>query len=548
MTTHERVADVVAHVLRRAGVRVAFGVPGGEVLTLMDALGRAGIDMVLARQESAAALMAQGVARETGAPGVLVATVGPGATSAVNGVAAATQDRVPLLALTGALDTAELEAGYTHQALDQQALFAPVTKRSVRLEAAGAGRVIADAIALATTPRAGAVHVDLGSAVAAARSTGSGSPPSSSAAPSEVAAPALDALDAIASRLLGAARPLVMLGLDALEPAAREAARELVRATGAPVLTTYLAKGVIDEHAAEALGAFGLSPAIDAALLPLVRRSDVILRLGYDPIETRSPWTRPFDPSTVLLDVASVAAGPAEPRSTHAASGALGSLCRALTARLRERSAERARRATWEDGSLATARAALLAAWARMDATPAGRLVAALARALPPDARVTVDTGAHRILLSQRWRASAPGLLVQSTGLCTMACALPLALGIRRAAPGIPVVAVMGDGGLEMTLGELASARELGGPLLVVVLDDRALELIALKQRSMALAPSACESSGTDFAAVARALGGRGVRVESADALGPAVADALAADRFTVLHCPIPRGSYDGVL
>lgn len=536
--TPTRVADVLAGALVRRGVKVAFHVPGGEVLTVLDALREAGIELVLARQESAAALMAQGVARETGTIGVVVATVGPGATSAVNGVAAAHQDRVPLLVVTGALDADDLGRGFTHQALDQVALYTPVTKRSMALRAGTAASDVEDAIELALRPRAGPVHLDVPSLVAAA-------PCLERAPAARLEADTIEpaTLERMAQILAGAERPLVVVGLDALSAPAE--ARALALAADAPVLSTYLAKGVVDERSPSHLGAFGLSPAFDAALLPLVQRADVILRLGYDPIETRVAWTQPFARETVLLDLACVPAGPSEARAELAVHHpSLGPPAAELT---RQRSL-RSQRPRWPGPELAAARAAIVAAGAKMDATPAGQLVLALERALPEDARVTVDTGAHRILFSQRWRARRPGRLVQSTGLCTMACGLPLAIGIHCARPDLPVVAVTGDGGLEMCLGELATLRDVGGPLAIVVLDDQALELIALKQRQLKLAAVGCESGGTDFAAIGRAMGGHGVRVETPDALGPAVTAALAADRFTVIHCPIPRGSYDGVL
>ncbi len=132
-----------------------------------------------------------------------------------------------------------------------------------------------------------------------------------------------------------------------------------------------------------------------------------------------------------------------------------------------------------------------------------------LREAAPAGTIATADSGAHRILLSQMWTCDGPRQLLQSTGFCTMGCALPLAMGAAMGA-GRPTLCFVGDAGLEMVLGELAILRDLGLPVVVTVLADRSLGLIALKQRQMGLARAGVDFGGTDFAAVAAAMGGHG--------------------------------------
>ena len=162
-----RVADTVARGLAAAGVRHAFGMPGGEVVTLVDALADAGIRLVLARHETAAAIMAAGAAAVTGAPGLLVTTLGPGLANAVNGIADAAQERAPLLVISGVVERG-IRGRYTHQILDHATLLRPLVKASFEIEADGAAAVVARAIALAMAPPCGPVHLDLSPAVAAA--------------------------------------------------------------------------------------------------------------------------------------------------------------------------------------------------------------------------------------------------------------------------------------------------------------------------------------------------------------------------------------------
>ena len=173
-------------------------------------------------------------------------------------------------------------------------------------------------------------------------------------------------------------------------------------------------------------------------------------------------------------------------------------------------------------------------------------VVDAVRKVLPRHGVATVDTGAHRILLDHVWESYAPRGLLQSTGLGTMGCALPLAMGHRLAKPDVPVVAFTGDAGLEMVLGELATLRDLGGSLPIVVFVDRSLALIELKQRDYGYETLAVDFGGTDFAAVAGAMGGVGVNANDRDALTRAMTDALGRDTFTIIACDIGERPYNG--
>jgi acetolactate synthase-1/2/3 large subunit len=166
-----RAADCVAQRLYAAGCRHAFGMPGGEVLTLVNALEAAGITFHLAKHENAAGFMAEGVHHVDGAPAILVATVGPGAMNGMNVVANAEQDRVPLIVLTGCVDAHDALT-YTHQVLDHRAVFAPITKATFTLTAAEAWTVADKAVAIATEGRPGPVLIDVPISVADAPASG----------------------------------------------------------------------------------------------------------------------------------------------------------------------------------------------------------------------------------------------------------------------------------------------------------------------------------------------------------------------------------------
>jgi len=175
-------------------------------------------------------------------------------------------------------------------------------------------------------------------------------------------------------------------------------------------------------------------------------------------------------------------------------------------------------------------------------------IVETVRSAMPRDAVATVDSGAHRILLSQVWQCYEPGGLLQSTGLCTMGCALPLAMGAKIASPDKSVVAFVGDAGLLMCLGELATAAELKLPVTIIVFVDASLSLIEIKQRGRQLKNAGVDFDRVDFAATGKALGGNGITVTTRDELKSALDQAATTDRFTLISCIIDRQAYDGRL
>ena len=532
----QRAADYLAQRLREAGCRHAFGMPGGEVLTLVDALESADIRFHLARHENAAAFMAEGVHHRDGAPAILVATVGPGALNAVNAVANAFQDRVPLIVLTGCVDADEALT-YTHQVLDHGDVFRPITKASFRLTAAGADTVADKAVGIALEPRMGPVHVDVPISVADTVVSRGRSRRRSPASP---VAPRGADLERARDWLANAVRPIAVIGLDVLAERSEFTLRGFLETFSIPFVTSYKAKGVIPEDHPLCLGAAGLSPLADSRLVPLVRQADLVLAIGYDPIEMRIGWREVWDPARQrVIDIS------AAPNRHYMHQAGLNFV--AHTGMSLEAMAKGLPAGTpWPDGEPLRVREELADAFpANGDWGPAAVFDEAR-HVLPAGSLVSVDSGAHRILLSQMWRCDAPRELVQSTGFCTMGCAVPLALGMKLANPDRPVVGFAGDAGFLMVVGELSTAADLRLAPVFVVLVDASLELIGIKQRQRRLPGVGVDFGTHDFAAIGRAFGGHGVTVRSRAALRAALETALRSDRFTVIAAEIERGSYDG--
>ncbi len=532
--TH-RAADALARRLHDAGCRHAFGMPGGEVLTILDALRAAGIAFHLVKHENAGGFMAEGVHHIDGAPAVLVATVGPGLMNAVNVIANAEQDRVPLIVLAGAIDPDEALT-YTHQVLDHRAVLGPVTKATFTLTEGGAATIADKAVAIATEGRPGPVLIDIPVAVAD-RPAGPAAPRRAAAAP---VIPAPEPFATARKWLARAERPLILAGLDLLAEGSAEALTTFARRFNIPVITSYKAKGVLPESDPLALGGAGLSPLADKALLPLVKVADLVIAAGYDPIEMRPGWRDPWNPDTQrVLDIH---AAPNH-HYMHQATLSLVAHAGATLAALGETVTPKP---TWPGGQPEAVRQTLARSFPETDAWGPAAVIAEARAALPPETVATVDSGAHRILLSQMWRCPAPRTLLQSSGLCTMGCALPLAIGARLAAPDRPVVAFTGDAGLLMVMGELSTAVEMALPVITIVFVDASLGLIEMKQRQRQLANAGVDFARHDFAAIARGFGAIGATATTRAELRAALEDALAADRPTVIAAEIDRMAYDG--
>ncbi|MEL6979202.1 MAG: thiamine pyrophosphate-binding protein [Pseudomonadota bacterium] len=543
-------ARLVAERLRAAGCRSVFGVPGGEVLAVMDALEAAGVAFTLVKHENAGGFMAEGAHHAAALegdgdriPGVLLATIGPGLANAVNTAANALQEQTPLIIISGSVGPSEA-ATYTHQVLDQSALMREAVKASLSL-ADGAVDVLIDrAVAIATSDPMGPVHVDLPVSLATKPQ-----PPARRyrAAPAAPTAPAEGAaLEAARRRIAGAERPVILAGLGAMQADIGAPLRAFAERWGAPVITTYKAKGVIDETHPLALGGHGLSPKSDRLLAPVLSEADCVLSVGYDPIEMRAGWIDPFPPERhVELTHAAALHG-----MHGAAVSFVGDLAAALgaLAPAADRGTQGAPApAPWPNGAPEAARAALADAFAEPAVWGPHQVFGAARRAAPAETIATADSGAHRILMSQMWRCRAPRTLLQSSAFCTMGVALPLAMGVKRAAPERPVLAVMGDAGLEMVLGELATLRDWGvGGFCVLVLADESLALIALKQDKAGYAPVGVDFGDTDWPAVAQALGGHGAWADDAAGLEGALRDGFARqDRFTLVAARISKTDYN---
>jgi len=494
------VAEVLVEALIRAEVPRLFGVPGGgSNLEVLEAARVQGLPFVLCHQESAACIMAAVTGELTGRPGAALSTLGPGVTASATGLAHAFLDRSPMIYVSDRHPRATLEFA-THQHVDHIAMLAPMVKGSVSLAPDSATHGVAHAIQLALKEPRGPVHLDLPADVGSRPVV----PLATRVAPAPAAPPDEAMLDRVARMILDAERPLVVAGLQCRAADAKWL-RAFAESLPAPVLTTYKGKGAIPDPHPLAMGVF------TGGVLeqPVVCRADLIVAFGLDPVEL---IPRRWSYSAPVVSLARCAS--TEAALTASGGGAyftpavevvgdLGAILEELAPRLSARS-----RADWDVGEVDRMRRERAAALEVPVAGLAPHRVAQLARELTPTGTIaTVDAGAHMFPATAYWQAVEPGELLISNGLATMGFALPAAIAAQLVHPERRVVCFTGDGGLMMVVAELETVARLGLPIVIVVFDDAALSLIAIKQEQKGYAGASMRYEGPDLPALARAFG-----------------------------------------
>jgi acetolactate synthase-1/2/3 large subunit len=533
--TAPTVAEAVADELARAGVDRAFGLPGGEVLHLLDAMRRRGIEFTLCRHEASAGVAAAVYGKLRGTAGVVVATLGPGASNLLFPIANSLLDREPLLAISAQLPDSH-PPGHTHQRLPLLEVFGPVTKMAAAVQPGHSRATVREAVRAATTEPLGPAYLTLAAEDARAPEDARASeaderaPAAGAAAPQPVNPAAAAA--ALTGRLAAASRPLVLVGLGTRWSDAA-GLRRWLKGWNLPHGVTPKAKGMVDETGPGFVGVFG-GMAIDGVMLEALAAADLVVGFGLDPVEIDKTWHATTDIAWVLESPGATGRVPA---------GALMAAHHGLLEALAERPP-----GAWSDPfePMRARRRELLEA-GRGSLRPTGVLTA-VHEGAPGNTVVSTDVGSHKFLFGQFWPSREPAGFWMSNGLSGMGYGLPAAIGAKLARPDLPVLAVMGDGGFAMMSQELETARRAGAPVVAVVLVDGSLSLIRIGQENRGLPNQGVDFGPIDSVLTAHAAGVEGVRVESAAELTAAVRAAFAAGRTTVIEVPVDPDSYRGLV
>ncbi|MDT7800472.1 MAG: acetolactate synthase large subunit [Actinomycetota bacterium] len=549
-------AEALVRQLESYGVEYVFGLCGHTNIALLDALSRSSIEFVMARHEQAAAHAADGYARASGKPGVLLVHVGPGMMNAITGVATAAMDSVPLVAITGDIPS-YFYGRHPHQEVnlhadaDQTAIYRPFVKRAWQVHRVeDLARFTERAFWTATSGRPGAVLLSV-----PMDHFSRPVDPTDHPLPQQVTTPGLSDVDAhrIAEALTTAERPLIYLGGGLRTPAGREALLELAEHLDIPIAHSLMAKGTLPDRHPLVMGMtgfWGLELTND-----YTRKADVVLALATRFAETdASSWdteyTWAFPPGRLVqidIDAAEIGRNyPVEIGAVADVSHAVPAITAAVKA-LAPAAVER----PGLRYTITTARSDLFAASqerGRSDDFPLRpeRILEDLRTTLPADAVLVTDVGWNKNGVAQCYALPDEGRFITPGGASTMGFGPAAAVGVQIAEPDRVVVALVGDGGMSSQLPAVPLAVERGLPVIFLVMNNRAHGTIADLQAAHFGRSFGCEfrdrdgnPSSPDFAAFGRACGADGYLVENPEGLAAALREAIARRRPAVLDVPM---------
>ena len=527
-------SDVIIGYLEAVGIKHIFGYPGDPSVELLESARRNGIEFVLARREGTAGLMAVAYGQITGKPGVCLSTLGPGSSNLVNAVASAMLDRTPMIALSGQID-GKREHTFTHQVLDQNAIFAPISKWVTPIRTDTVATVMRRALRTAVAERPGPVHITTGADVIGAE-----------ASDTDIRLPPMirggggfeifttDSAPDAADMIRNARRPVTVAGIGAARAEATDALTRFAEEYGCPVVVAPMAKGVIAEDHPYFAGT--LDMACNQFIWDFLSGADLIIAAGFDPVALIKPWT----PGAPVIHVDTTANTDQIYRSDIEM---IGNVSAALDD-LRSRIGEGAR---WREIEIADHRSRLNELY-YAGKTP-GKLnptdVVDVARAaMPRDTVVTADVGSHKLLVGQGWTTYCPKGVLMSNGLSSMGYSLPAAMTAKMLMPQREIVCFTGDGGLSMVQGELRLAASMKLGMKVIVFCDNSLNRIELKQMAQQYPSSGTKIDPTDVVKLSQSMDCDSVEAHKIDELEAALSAAQASDRPLVIAAHIDPAQY----
>ena len=543
----ERTAsDLLVECLEAEGCEYVFSVPGEETMDILNSLSRSGsVRHITTRHEQGAAFMADVYGRLTGRCAVAMATLGPGATNLLTGIADAFLDRAPMVALTGQTGSDKLHKE-SHQLVDIVRMFEPVTKWNHRPERVDIiPEIVRKAFRVAELEKPGPTHIEIPEDLAASAVPDDAIRPIPPTSP-DFPEPTDEAIERAAGMLAASNRPLVLAGNGVLRRRASIQLRALARGLHVPVATTFMGKGAIDDRSHLSLLAVGLQ-ARDHVMAGF-DRADLIVSVGYDPVEyAPERWNPDGSKRIIHIDTTPAEVDAAYRPSVELIGDIEGSLARLLQAVLprgvggRDAAERHESREVLVNADLRTALLAELQGHESDAGWPIKpqRAIADLRRALEPSDIVVSDVGAHKVWIARLYQAYEPNTVIISNGFAAMGISLPGAIAAHLVHPERKVVALCGDGAFLMNSQELETAKRIGANITVVIWRDDGYGLIDWKQRNEFGRPFAVEFGNPDFVAYAESFGLAGFRPATANDLYPTLMRALDVPGPSVVEVPI---------
>ena len=511
-------AEVLIESLEAEGVEYIFGIPGEETLDLMFAIRNSSIRFIPVRHEQGAAFMADVYGRLTGRAGVCLATLGPGATNLVTGVADAYLDGAPLVAITGQVSTDKMQLT-SHQYLDLTAMFQPITKRSkIVMRADMVSEFCRLAFKYAEGEKPGSCHLDLPKDIAKlpcdARPLRKQQPQVDFSSP--------DMIARAANLISAAACPVILAGSGAVRAGAAAAVTEFARRLHIPVVNTMMAKGIIPVDDPYCLRTIGI-PQRDY-VNELFSQADMVIAIGYDLVECApQKWESRED--MTLIHIAATAADVNKLYQPEVE--VIGEVNDSLYQILRI-----AHRSEEPEAAFAIRRRiernhAEMEASEHFPMKPA-RILRDVRSVMGREDILVSDVGAHKMWIARHYDCYEPNTCIISNGFASMGIAIPGAFAAKLLNPEKRVLAVTGDGGFMMNMQELETAVREGVAFVTLIWKDNSYGLIKWKQQEQFGDDCYVDFTNPDFKLLAEAMHCKGYRVSSASELIPILEEAFS--------------------
>lgn len=523
-----KAAELFVKCLENEGVEYVFGIPGEENLDMMDALLDSSIKFITVRHEQGAAFMADVYGRLTGRAGVCMATLGPGATNLITGVADANMDHAPVIAIAGQASTHRLHKE-SHQVLDLEQMFQPITKYSSRLLSPDIiSEVVRKAFKVAQTEKTGACFIEFPENIAEMEVEDEPLPVKHAHTPE----PPGERVDRAAEIISNAKNPIILAGNGVVRGKAWKQLDSFAEELRIPVANTFMAKGVIPFKHEMALGSAGLQ-ANDYVSCGF-SKADVIICIGYDLVEYHPYlWHPTKDRIIVHIDES-----PAEVDAYYPVScGVVGDIKHSLLRIMKI--------ATPSTGNhMRALRDALIEDMNQHkddNSVPMKpqKIIWDLRTAMNMEDIAISDVGAHKMWMSRMFRCEFPNTCIISNGFASMGIAVPGAIGAKLAYPDRSIVAVTGDAGFLMNSQEIETALRIKTPIVILIWNDSAYGLIEWKQMNQFGRKSNIDFKNPDFVQYAESFGATGYRIEKGEELLPTLKRALADKTVSIIDCPV---------
>ena len=528
-------AQMVIDTLKNNGVEYVFGIPGAKIDYLFNALEDDDIELVVTRHEQNAAMIAQGIGRLTGKPGVAITTSGPGVSNLTTGLLTATSEGDPVLAIGGQVKRNDL-LRLTHQAIDNAALLKSSTKYSAEVQdPESLSEVMTNAIRTATSGKNGASFISIPQDVISSQVQNKAIDLPEKP---HLGVPADEEVNEVLQAIKDAKFPVLLAGMRSSSEKETEAIRKFVEKTSLPVVETFQGAGVIsrelEDHFFGRVGLFRNQVGDE-----LLRKADLVVAIGYDPIEYEaSNWNKELDTKIINVDeehaeitnymqpvkeLIGNIAGTIDMISEHVNEPFINQDHLDELEKLRGEITEATGiKATHKEGVMHPV-----------------EIIETMQKVLTDDTTVTVDVGSHYIWMARKYRSYNPRHLLFSNGMQTLGVALPWAISAALVRPNTQVVSVAGDGGFLFSGQELETAVRKNLNIIQLIWNDGRYNMVEFQEEMKYQRSSGVDFGAVDFVKYAESFGAKGLRVSNQEELEAAIKEGYETDGPVLIDIPV---------